>query len=163
MMRRSPLVRKAAIVGSKVERTLGLGHRVAATLDFLRPIGKKESSVFRSRQHRLNVATLDCVHCGRQGRSQAAHLNLLAAGKGMGLKASDALIVPLCCDEPGRRGCHHALDQGAVYDKATSAALQIGWIQETRAQLRALRQWPEAAEADLERLLCNYLRRPSYG
>lgn len=155
----STFQRKSPMKRGKADRSLGLGHKVAAALDFLRPHGKKESTVFRSRQHRVNVAALNCVHCGRQGRSQAAHLNLLAAGKGMGLKASDALIVALCCDEPGRRGCHHALDQGGIYDKATSAALQVEWLQETRDQLRARRQWPEAAEADLERLLGNYLRR----
>ena len=155
----SSLQRKTPMKRSKSDRAQGLGHKVAAALNLLRPLEGKPESVFRSRQHRMNVAALPCVCCGRSGRSQDAHLNLLAAGKGMGLKASDALSVPLCCDEPGRRGCHHQLDQGAAYDKATSVAYQIQWLQETRDQLRALRQWPEAAEADMQRLLGAYLRR----
>jgi len=155
----STLQRRTPIKRSKADRGQGLGHKVAAALDFLRPLGHKEPTLFRSRQHRMNVAALPCACCGRFNRSQAAHLNLLAAGKGMGLKASDALLVPLCCDEPGRRGCHHQLDQGGVYDKATSAAYQIQWIQETRRRLRCLGQWPDAAEADMNRLLGDYLRR----
>ena len=155
----SSLQRKTPMKRTKSDRSQGLGHKVAAALNFLRPLERKPESVFRSRQHRMNVAALDCVSCGRSKRSQAAHLNLLAAGKGLGLKASDALLVPLCCDELGRRGCHHQLDQGAAYDKSTSAAYQIQWLQETRDQLRARRQWPEEAEADMQRLLGAYLRR----
>lgn len=153
------LQRKTPMKRLKVERSQGLGHKVAAALNFLRPPERKPESVFRSRQHRMNVAALNCVCCGRSKRSQAAHLNLLAAGKGARIKASDALSVPLCCDEIGRAGCHSRLDQGGVYDKATSAAYQIQWLQETRDQLRARRQWPEAAEADMQRLLGAYLRR----
>lgn len=155
----SSLHRKTPMKRSKADRSQGLGHKVAAALNFLRPIEHKPESVFRSRQHRMNVAALSCACCGRYGRSQAAHLNILASGKSMGRKASDALIVPLCADEIGRRGCHHQLDQGGVYDKATSAAYQIQWLQETRDQLRARRQWPEEAEADMQSLLGAYLRR----
>src|SRR5690606_35498186 len=153
------LQRKTPMKRSKADRAQGLGHKVAAALNFLRPLERKPESVFRSRQHRMNVAALDCACCGRSKRSQAAHLNLLAAGKAKSLKASDALTVPLCCDEIGRRGCHYQLDQGGVYDKATSAAYQIQWLQETRDQLRARRQWPEEAESDMQRLLGAYLRR----
>lgn len=157
------LQRKSPMKRSRAERPQGLGHKVAAALDFLRPLERKPESAFRSRQHRMNVAALACVCCGRYGRSQAAHLNLGSAGKGMGLKASDALMAALCCDESGRRGCHYQLDQGGVYDKATSAAYQIQWLQETRDQLRARRQWPDEAEADMQRLLGAYLRRHDHG
>lgn len=155
----SSLVRKVFMKRTKADRQKGLGYQVEAALNLVRPAERKPESVFRSRQHRMNVAALACVCCGRFGRSQDAHLNLLAAGKGMGLKASDALSVPLCCDGPGYRGCHHQLDQSGFYDKATSAAYQIQWLQETRDQLRALGQWPHAAEADLQRLLGAYLSR----
>lgn len=151
----STLQRKKPMSRHKPNR----GKSIAAMLGFLRPLAKKEPTLFRSRQHRMNVAALSCACCGRVGRSQDAHLNLLAAGKGMGLKASDALSVPLCCDGPGYRGCHHQLDQSGRYDKATSAVLQIKWLQDTRDRLRVLGQWPEAAEADLERLMGEYLRR----
>lgn len=37
------------------------------------------------------VAALPCLSCGVQRRSQAAHLNFVALGKGMGIKLFDAL------------------------------------------------------------------------
>lgn len=119
----------------------------------------KEPSVFRSEQHRRNVAALPCLSCGAQKRSQAAHLNFAALGKGMGIKLSDALCVPLCADSLGRRGCHSLLDQGGVYDKATAKTLQLKWLHQTRDELKAQGKWPEAAEADVVRLVGEYLRR----
>jgi hypothetical protein len=155
----STFQRKAPLKRSRTGKSQGLGHKVATALGLLKSVERKPSSLFRSRRHRMNVAALSCICCGREKRSQAAHLNLLVAGKGMGLKASDALVVALCCDDLGRRGCHHLLDQGGVYDKATSTSLQIKWLQETRDMLRKLGQWPDAAEADMQRLIGDYLRR----
>jgi hypothetical protein len=143
----------------RAARGPGLAQRIAESLGISLKPARREPSVFRSLVHRQHVAALDCICCGRVGRSQAAHLNLVALGKGKGLKVSDALLVPLCADEPGQRGCHYQLDQGGVYDKATSTALQILWLRETRDPLISRGQWPEAAEADMVRLVGAYLMR----
>jgi hypothetical protein len=167
MMRRVPMIRKTWMARATVglprvratARCPGLAQRIAETLGLAVKAERRGPSVFRSRAHRMNVAALDCACCGRVGRSQAAHLNLVALGKGKGLKVSDALLVALCADEPGLHGCHYRLDQGGAYDKATAAALQVLWLQETRDMLSARGQWPEAAEADMVRLVGAYLAR----
>lgn len=165
MMRRSPMSRKTPLrtvtpmsrQGEK--KGLGLAQRVAMALGTALQHQRSEPSVFRSKTHRQNVAALACACCGLEKHSQAAHLNLLALGKGMGLKASDALTIPLCCTRIGAIGCHVRLDSSGQYDKATSEGLQIGWLQKTRTQLMALRQWPAEAEADVVRLVGAYLER----
>ena len=62
----------------------------------------------RSEKFRRAVADLECMACGREGATQAAHRN---EGKGMGLKNSDALIAALCVD------CHRELDQGRTMSR----------------------------------------------
>jgi len=52
---------------------------------------------------RLAVASLPCMRCGVEGRTQCAHRN---EGKGMARKTDDALTAALC-DE-----CHSEIDQG---------------------------------------------------
>lgn len=86
----------------------------------------------RSSSYRRAVAALPCVSCGLDGYSQAAHANGLEWGKGMGLKADDAAIFPLCADRPGIRGCHSLFDQGALFDKATRREVTERWISWTR-------------------------------
>lgn len=49
------------------------------------------------------VASLPCVQCGVEGRTQAAHRN---QGKGMGIKTDDCLTAALCVP------CHTEIDQG---------------------------------------------------
>jgi hypothetical protein len=162
MTRKTPMARGTGCLAHSragAARGPGLAQRIAEALGLAVKAERRGPSVFRSRAHSKKVAALDCICCGRVGRSQAAHLNLLALGKGKGLKVSDALQVPLCCDEPGRHGCHPRLDQGGVYGKVTSAALQILWLQETRDILIARGQWPAEAEADMVRLVCTYLAR----
>jgi len=59
---------------------------------------------FRDKKHLHKIAGRDkpCMACGAMG-TQAAHISRGHRG-GMGLKASDALTVPLC------RECHDLLD-----------------------------------------------------
>ncbi len=52
--------------------------------------GKKDS-VFRNEDYRRLVASVPCVKCGAP--SQACHRN---EGKGIGIKASDAMLFALC-------------------------------------------------------------------
>lgn len=65
----------------------------------------------RDESYRRFVASLPCFVCGIAGRSQAAHSNSAADGKGGSIKASDAALFPLCADEPGAIGCHTRHDQ----------------------------------------------------
>lgn len=87
----------------------------------------------RSEKYRRAVAELACVACGIDGYSQAAHSNQLANGKGMGRKADDRAIFPLCACRPGVRGCHSLFDQGALYSKAERPDVEARWIAWTKA------------------------------
>lgn len=98
----------------------------------------KEGAVECEAYRRL-VAAYPCKACGIAGISQAAHPN---TGKGGGIKTDDRLCFPLCCDQPGRRGCHPKFDQGALYDKATRRALEPVWGADTRRQIIADGAWP---------------------
>lgn len=137
----------------------GLAQRIAESLGLAFKHQHSEPSVFRSETHRRNVAAMACICCGIEKRSQAAHLNLLGLGKGRGLKVSDAFTVPLCCTTLGSIGCHVRLDSSGVYDKATSEALQMTWLHQTRDQLICLGQWEPEAEADMIRIVDAYLKR----
>lgn len=153
-MKRSAFIQRPA-----AQKPIGLAQSVAVLLGTARKVVKKEPSVMRSEQHRRNVAALACVCCGIEKRSQAAHLNLLSLGKGLGWKLSDALTIPLCVDQVGAIGCHVRLDSSGQYDKTTSEALQIAWFQDTRTQLQQRGKWSERAETDVVRFLGEYLKR----
>ena len=84
---------------------------------------------FRSESLRRTVATLECMRCGVQGATQAAHSNQLRDGKARGLKASDAAIAALCV------ACHTEIDQGRAMSKQER---REAWDEAHRATLRAL-------------------------
>ncbi len=166
MMRRTSLIRKTPLRAGNPMKSrqnakprFGLAQRVAQMVGTALEHKHSEPSIFKSRAHCMNVAALPCVRCRLEKHSQAAHLNLLALGKGMGWKLSDALTVPLCCTRLGIIGCHVMLDSSGQFDKATSEALQIKWLQATRSRLMMLGQWPAEAEVDVERFLGAYLAR----
>lgn len=70
-----------------------------------------KTSNYRSEAFRRAVASLPCMACGAVGRTQAAHNNQIADGKGMGTKSSDVTCMALCdC-------CHASLDQGGKMSK----------------------------------------------
>lgn len=172
MMRSQPLTRRTELRNTtqlargtglrsrdpRTPRQPGLAQRVAVAVSTALVHKPREPRVFLSRSHRQAVAGLDCVCCGRVRHSQAAHLNLLALGKGRGLKCSDAFTIPLCADGPGWRGCHSLLDQGGQA-RAVATALQLEWLQTTRLVLTVRGMWPAAAEADYQRLVVPYLIR----
>ncbi len=88
--------------------------------------------MIRSEPYRRFVASLPCIHCGLEGYSQAAHANNAIFGKGLGQKAHDCYLFPLCADRPGVQGCHSKWDRGSLKtgDKpeieATWSALTMG-------------------------------------
>lgn len=51
------------------------------------------------------VASLPCMCCGKEGRTQACHAN---QGKGKAIKASDATLFAAAVE------CHAAIDQGGM-------------------------------------------------
>ena len=74
------------------------------------------------------VRLLPCVKCG-QSPSQAAHSNSSRDGKGRGIKASDAFVIPLCFK------CHAAFDRFELGNRAESEAMFEKWLVKTNRML----------------------------
>ena len=66
------------------------------------------------------IRKLPCVRCGNPN-SQAAHSNSAKHGKGRGIKASDAFVIPLCAI------CHAAFDRFELGNRAESEAVFEKW------------------------------------
>lgn len=67
------------------------------------------------------IRKLPCVRCGNPN-SQAAHSNSAKHGKGRGIKASDAFVIPLCAT------CHAAFDRFQLGNRAESEAMFEKWL-----------------------------------
>ena len=67
------------------------------------------------------IRKLPCVRCGNPN-SQAAHSNSAKHGKGRGIKASDAFVIPLCAI------CHAAFDRFQLGSRAESEAMFEKWL-----------------------------------
>jgi len=83
----------------------------------------------RDEAYRRFVAGLPCFACGVQGYSQAAHPN---QGRGLGQKASDADVFPLCCARPMVPGCHQTHDQLIGMTLAERRAREVAYIASMR-------------------------------
>jgi hypothetical protein len=75
---------------------------------------------FRSESWRRAVSELPCSMCLREGPSQAAHANHI--GKGMGMKAPDCFVMPLCPD------CHREFDQGHRFSREEKREMAERWV-----------------------------------
>ena len=75
----------------------------------------------RSPKRLAEIRKLPCVRCGNPN-SQAAHSNLSKHGKGRGIKASDAFVIPLCFK------CHAAFDRFELGNRAESEAMFEKWL-----------------------------------
>lgn len=95
-----------------------------------------KTPLFRSEKHRRNVSSLDCVICGAGAPTQCAHANF---GKGMALKASDAMCFAAC------PRCHSQHDQGGL-DRDTRRKLEVDYVDLTRAELISRSLWPAEVE-----------------
>lgn len=91
------------------------------------PVPKERA--YRSEAYLRRVAALPCAHCGRPGPSQAAHSD---QGKGMGIKAGDDTVFPLCADGPARRGCHTLVGATGLYSQEQRRALEQRYAEQTR-------------------------------
>mgnify|MGYP000544211661 FL=1 len=75
------------------------------------------------------IRKLPCVRCGNPN-SQAAHSNSAKHGKGRGIKASDAFVIPLCAI------CHAAFDRFELGNRAESEAMFEKWLVKTELMMR---------------------------
>ena len=75
----------------------------------------------RSPKRLAEIRKLPCVRCGNPN-SQAAHSNSSRDGKGRGIKASDAFVIPLCAI------CHAAFDRFELGNRAESEAMFDQWL-----------------------------------
>ena len=75
----------------------------------------------RSPKRLAEIRKLPCVRCGNPN-SQAAHSNSSKHGKGRGIKASDAFVIPLCFK------CHAAFDRFELGNRAESEAMFEKWL-----------------------------------
>ena len=82
----------------------------------------------RSPKRLAEIRKLPCVRCGNSD-SQAAHSNLSKHGKGRGIKASDAFVIPLCAT------CHAAFDQYKLGNRAESEAMFDQWLVKTELMM----------------------------
>ena len=74
------------------------------------------------------VRSLPCVKCGNP-ESQAAHSNSAKHGKGRGIKASDAFVIPLCAT------CHAAFDRFELGNREQSEAMFEKWLVKTELMM----------------------------
>ena len=75
----------------------------------------------RSPKRLAEIRKLPCVRCGNPN-SQAAHSNSAKHGKGRGIKASDAFVIPLCAI------CHAAFDRFELGNREQSEAMFDQWL-----------------------------------
>ena len=102
----------------------------------------EKSAPLRSDKHRRLVAFIPCHECGLEGQSQAAHANY---SKGMGIKACDSQIFPMC------HACHQWLDQGGELTREERRNYERRAVDGTRRLLRALGKWISEVEEAFQR------------
>lgn len=119
---------------------LQLCRGVFAQVADVAPAIPKEDAIEHEPYRRL-VALMDCIHCGKQNRSQHAHEN---EGKGKAMKLDDRRAMPLCADEPGREGCHQKFDNYRLVPGGRPAHIELGriWAAQTREAIRLAGLWP---------------------
>ena len=83
----------------------------------------------RSPKRLAEIRKLPCVRCGNPN-SQAAHSNSSRDGKGRGIKASDAFVIPLCFK------CHAAFDRFELGNRAESEAMFEKWLVKAELMMR---------------------------
>ncbi len=117
-------------------------QRIADTrMRLVEPIPKH--TYLRSEPYLRWVAGLDCAHCGRAGRTQAAHSDAGADGKGMSIKADDSMVWPGCADDGGKIGCHTLIGSTGHFRREHAQTLASTYIRQTQARAIAEGKWPK--------------------
>lgn len=137
MLKRTGFKRPEYVRAAPSAPTRGRGGVLADCSDVQIRISKTEP--VRCEAYRRLVAAYPCMHCGIAGLSQCAHAN---TGKGMGIKTDDRNSFPLCCDTPGRPGCHPRFDRHELFPKAVRATVEQAWAADTRRRITAAGDWP---------------------
>ncbi|RZN87718.1 DUF968 domain-containing protein [Acinetobacter johnsonii] len=82
----------------------------------------------RDAKRLAEIRKLPCIRCGNP-HSQAAHSNSAKHGKGRGIKASDAFVIPLCFK------CHAAFDRFELGNRAESEVMFEKWLVKTELMM----------------------------
>ncbi|EAP7013699.1 DUF968 domain-containing protein [Salmonella enterica] len=82
----------------------------------------------RNQKRLAAIRKLPCIRCGNPN-SQAAHSNSAKHGKGRGIKASDAFVIPLCAI------CHAAFDRFELGNRAESEVMFEKWLVKTELMM----------------------------
>ncbi len=94
----------------------------------------------RSEPYRRWVASLDCIHCGKAGSTQAAHSD---TGKGAGIKSGDDTCIPLCATSAGREGCHAIFGASGKLTREQRRTLEAMYSQAIRERAMEENAWPK--------------------
>lgn len=131
---------------SAIEQYLAAGRPapgILAALDQAEEgnLAHEKDKPVRSPKYLRAVAALPCINCGREGASQAAHIN---RGKGMSMKAGDNKTFPLCTFTlgAGNTSCHYQYDNYQLGDKHQSAEMGERWATQTFNTLKRAGQVP---------------------
>jgi len=100
-----------------------------------------KSAPVRSEAYRRIVASMDCIHCGRSGPSQAAHADF---SKGGGIKTDDRTCFPACATAPGRVGCHDLIGATGTFSRDERRKIEKLYGASTRAKILSSGQWPKS-------------------
>ena len=92
--------------------------------------------------YRRLVAARPCIACGITGISQAAHGPTL----GKSIKADDRSCVPLCADQPGRKGCHGLVDRYVMFNRDQRTEVMASWARRTQEAIVSEGLWPDGLE-----------------
>jgi hypothetical protein len=98
----------------------------------------KENAVYHEGYRRI-VASLPCIICGIEGRSQAAHPPPSAKGR----KEDDRKTFPLCAPAPDHIGCHTLFDQYKLFTAEETRARAVLMGIETRYEVMTRGLWPK--------------------
>lgn len=102
----------------------------------------EKSHPLRSKKHRKLIASMPCCECGSETGVQAAHANY---SKGMGIKACDSQIFPLC------NFCHEWLDRSGKLTREGRRNYERTAVDGTRRLLKISGQWSEEIEKAFQR------------
>tara|TARA_B100000700_G_scaffold189815_1_gene209196 strand:- start:55731 stop:56192 length:462 start_codon:yes stop_codon:yes gene_type:complete len=122
MKRSGPIKRKAPIQNRSELKTKAPTNRKREKRSAPRRQAANDCR-WRSPEYLAFVRTLPCCLCGAPANA-AHHLIGMWGMSGMGLKAPDSMVMPVC-DGPGDT-CHRR-----IHDSAELRALQPGWMRQT--------------------------------
>jgi hypothetical protein len=133
-MRRSSFARKVYVPAPTPELKPVVGcrgviHRVSDEV-----VAAPKAVILRSGAYLRYVASHPCFGCGIEGWTQAAHENM---GKAMQGKVCDSRTFPLCCDRPGKMGCHTEYDTGMDYTREERRNQGAAWVERMQAKAKA--------------------------